>query len=159
VKALYKRIAHLEVLSTPGKRVLTEKELAFGASFDRLLATMDPQHAHMVREDLQNRREVVSHKESRYAKLTMIAVRSVFRHMAGGTPLALPASVASVYLDDPAAVALHDCEGCGYVVPFGCPEPSAEPPKPARVYFERCPLLRRGGVQRDDQAVAAALAS
>ena len=140
VVRLHKRIAHLEVLSTPRKRVLTEKELAFGASLDRLLATMDPQHAHMVRQDLQHPREMISHNRSRYTKLTMIAIRSVFRHMASGTPLALPASVVSVYLDDPAAVALHDCEDCGYVVPFGCPEPYAEPPKPARVYFQRCPL-------------------
>jgi hypothetical protein len=31
-------------------------------------------------------------------------------------------------------------------VPVGCPEPLAMPPKPVRVYFERCPLC--GGRRR-----------
>jgi hypothetical protein len=76
----------------------------------------------------------------RFSKLTIHALRYIYRHLSEGTPLALPFSVASVYLDDPNVMAAHDCEECGYRVPVGCPEPLAIPPKPVRVYFERCPL-------------------
>jgi hypothetical protein len=39
---------------------------------------------------------------------------------------AMPPTVADVYLAHPGAIALHDCEDCGYEVPHE--------------YFERCPL-------------------
>jgi hypothetical protein len=76
----------------------------------------------------------------RYSKLTINALRYIYCHLSDGTPLALPFSVAVVCLEDPDVVAIHDCEDCGYQVPVGCPERLAIPPKPVRVYFDRCPL-------------------
>jgi hypothetical protein len=101
---------------------------------------MDPQHAQMVRQDLRRPRNAIIENGPRYRKLTMMAIRCVYLHLSDGTPLALPGTAGAVYLDDPSAVALHDCEDCGYRVPVGYPDANADPPKPPRIYFQRCPL-------------------
>jgi hypothetical protein len=103
------------------------------------MESMDPSHACIVREEVLGGRQTID-GSPRYSKLTINALRYIYRHLSDGTPLALPFSVASVYLEDPNVMATHDCEECGYRVPVGCPEPLATPPKPVRVYFERCPL-------------------
>jgi len=139
MKVLERRIARLESCVGPAKRLLTEKETAFVACFNRLMESMDPRHARIVRQEVLDGRQAID-EGPRYSKLTINALRYVYRHLSDGTPLALPFSVAAVYLDDPDVVAIHDCEDCGYQVPVCCPEPLATPPKPGCRYFERCPL-------------------
>jgi hypothetical protein len=139
MKVLERRIARLESCVCPAKRLLTPRETAFVACFNRLMESMEPSHAHIVREEVLGGRHATD-EGPRYSKLTINALRYVYRHLSDGTPLALPFSVASVYLEDPNVMATHDCEECGYRVPVGCPEPLAMPSKPARMYFECCPL-------------------
>jgi hypothetical protein len=51
-------------------------------------------------------------------------------------PAVLPRHVAEVYLNDPNASPLHDCDTCGYQVPIR----PGDSRNPAKSYFERCPL-------------------
>jgi hypothetical protein len=106
------------------------------------MESMDPSHARIVREEVLGGRQAIDERP-RYSKLTINALRYIYRHLSDGTPLALPFSVAAVYVDDPNVMGTHDCEDCGYRVPIGCSEPLAMPPKPVRVYFDRCPLCGR----------------
>src|SRR5215467_11866695 len=139
MKVLERRIARLESSVGPAKRMLTPRETAFVACFNRLMESMDPRHARIVREEVLGGRQATD-EGPRYSKLTINALRYIYRHLSDGTPLALPFSVAAVYLEDPDVVAIHDCEDCGYQVPVCCAEPLATPPKPGCRYFERCPL-------------------
>jgi hypothetical protein len=124
-----------EPLATPPKPV----RVYFDRCHNRLMEWMDPSHACIVRQEVLGGRQAPD-GEPRYSKLTINALRYIYRHLSDGTPLALPFSVAAVYLEDPNVMAYHDCEECGYRVPVGCPEPLAIRPKPVRLYFERCPL-------------------
>jgi hypothetical protein len=60
--------------------------------------------------------------------------------VAQGRPLpkSLPAELVQVYLDDPEAVPLHDCEGCGIAIPVH-PAWQGYESEPQRVYFPTCP--------------------
>jgi hypothetical protein len=54
-------------------------------------------------------------------------------------PEALPASLIQVYLDDPEAVPLHECEDCGLAVPVRpCREDGYEWDA-EQAYFDQCP--------------------
>jgi hypothetical protein len=75
-------------------------------------------------------------------KLTSTFLYYVEQHVKAGTPLELPGSVASVYLQNPDARPDHECADCGYDLPVASSCPGAEPTK---VYFESCPPMRRQG--------------
>jgi len=53
-------------------------------------------------------------------------------------PESLPSELVQVYLNDPEAVPLHDCAGCGLAVPVR-PGRSGYESEPQRVYFPTCP--------------------
>ena len=97
MKVLQKRIARLESCVGPARRLLTPRESAFVACFSRLMESMDPSHARIVREEVLGGRQAIDERP-RYSKLTINALRYIYRHLSGGTPLALPFSVAAVYL-------------------------------------------------------------
>jgi len=140
-RSLEKRMARLETVFRPVlKQPPTEADLAFTSALRKLLGTMDPRHACIVVADLARLRDPTTACGSRFSELTVAAIQYVERHIQEGLPLALPPVVAQVYLDDPCLVAIHDCENCGYEVPIGYAEPHTNPPKPVRIYFDRCPL-------------------
>ncbi len=155
MKALQRRITHLEASMSRAHRPLTSADMALLKAFNSLIESMNPNHARIVRQEVFSLPNPGA-DGPRFSKLTRSAVRYLYRHLSEGTPLALPASVGAVYLDDPSAVAIHDCANCGYSVPVGCCEPFAVPPKPLRVYFQQCPLCGGAvgsGVLRKNRAV------
>jgi hypothetical protein len=117
----------------------TEADLAFTSALSKLLATMDQKHARIVLNEVTSLHKPSIEGGTRFGNLTVAAIQCVDGHIQEGLPLALPPAVAQVYLDDPGVVAIHDCEDCGYEVPIGYAE-HANPPKPVRIYFDRCPL-------------------
>jgi hypothetical protein len=62
-------------------------------------------------------------------------------HFTGGNvPARVPREVVSVYLADPEALALHDCEDCGLELPVHCGRQDGAVTEPARTYFKTCPV-------------------
>jgi hypothetical protein len=53
-------------------------------------------------------------------------------------PESLPVTLVQVYLNDPEAIPLHDCAGCGIAVPIR-PNCLSYEEEPAEVYFPDCP--------------------
>ena len=140
-RSLEKRMARLETVFRPVlKRPPTEADLAFTWALGKLLETMDQKHARIVQDEVASLRDPTKTPGARFSDLTVAAIEYVEGHIQNGLPLALPPAVAQVYLDEPGLVAIHDCEDCGYEVPIGYAELHANPPKPARIYFDRCPL-------------------
>jgi len=134
-------MARLETVFRPAvKQPPTQADVAFTSALRKLLATMDQKHARIVVSDLARLRDPTTACGARFGDLTVAAIQYVDGHIREGLPLALPAAVAQVYLDDPGVVAIHDCEDCGYEVPIGCALSNTGPPKPVRTYFDRCPL-------------------
>lgn len=78
----------------------------------------------------------------RFSKLTINAVRYLYRHLSSGTLLVFPESSGAVFLIDLYAKATDTCEDCGYSVPVGCPEPSAVPPRPRFERFRQSRIRR-----------------
>ena|SRR5215469_4415348 len=98
MKALERRIARLESCVGPGKRMLTPRETAFVACSNRLMESMDSNHARIVRQKVLGGRQAIDEGQ-RYSKLTINALRHIYRLLSDGTPLALPFSVAAQHLD------------------------------------------------------------
>jgi hypothetical protein len=59
---------------------------------------------------------------------------------AGELPAHLPRAVVQVYLVDPKALPLHDCEDCGLEVPIRPGWRQGSHIEPAKAYFEACPV-------------------
>jgi hypothetical protein len=79
--------------------------------------------------------------QSREASTLVFAVLSCVKdHLDRGTPLAMPREVVEVYSRFPEARPSHECEDCGYALPFGHPQPLSNPPQPVKIHFEYCPL-------------------
>jgi len=55
-------------------------------------------------------------------------------------PERIPESLIQVYLTDPEAAPLHDCEGCGLLVPVRPSRFDGWDGEPEEVYFPTCPL-------------------
>ena len=68
---------------------------------------MDQEHARIVLEDLARLRDPM--EGPRFSNLTVAAILNAEKHIREGLPLALPPVVAQVYLDDPSAIAIHNC--------------------------------------------------
>jgi hypothetical protein len=140
-RSLERRMARLETVFRPVLRLPpTEADLVFASALGKLLETMDQKHARIVRDEVASLRDPTKTPGARFSDLTVATILYVEGHIRDGLPLALPPAVAQVYLDDSGLVAIHDCEDCGYEVPIGYAEPQASPPKPVRIYFDRCPL-------------------
>ena len=136
------RIARLEARLAavcPPEPRLSEEDLqalqALQATWDRLAATMAPEHVQWVIDDWEN-----GHRPP--SRLTQV-VEDMIRWRPPDHLLTLPPEVAAVYLTDPAAHPVYDCENCGYRVPMR-PEwwEGGKPMKhfPPIVYFPTCPL-------------------
>jgi hypothetical protein len=122
----------------------TEEGRRRRAAWEDLLATMAPEHARLASAWL---RALLADedRDTEADRLGCAAWDVVEHHLRDGEPLALPPEVAEVYLADREALAIHDCEDCGYRVPIRCGEQSVVngrvvPVKSAVRYFERCPL-------------------
>jgi hypothetical protein len=127
------------------------------AAWSQLLSTMAPQHAAMVSTEYgafhnawvtirgdwnAGRPESISRPEP-LSKLTHKCSDMVDAALGGYLrgPFAMPREVCEVYLKDPDAIAIHDCEDCGYEVPLGCPLGKGNEPTPTvRRYFTQCPI-------------------
>lgn len=55
-------------------------------------------------------------------------------------PESLPAELVQVYLDDPEAIPLHDCEKCGIAIPVRPDRLNGSEAEPEQVYFTQCPV-------------------
>ncbi len=55
-------------------------------------------------------------------------------------PVRVPRAVVDVYLQDPEAMPLHDCEDCGLLVPVRSERQYGMSVEPARFYFNVCPV-------------------
>jgi hypothetical protein len=116
----------------------SEEDVRWSDALHRLLERLEPEQRSLVLEDIEGCSE--RRKGANLGKLTSTVLFYVEQHLKAGTPLELPGSVASVYLQDPDVQPDHECADCGYDLPFQWPHPRAEPPRAAKVYFEFCPL-------------------
>ena len=55
-------------------------------------------------------------------------------------PSRIPEEIVDVYLADPEAIPLHDCEGCGLATPVRPNRLRGQDAEPEVVYFPTCPL-------------------
>ena len=64
----------------------------------------------------------------------------------GRLPENIPAELIRVYLDDPEAIPLHDCENCGVAIPVRPDRLNGSEAEPEQIYFHQCPVCagRRG---------------
>jgi len=133
------RIARLEARLAavcPPEPSLSEEDLqALQATWDRLAATMAPEHVRQVLDDWESGTQPPS-------RLTQV-VEDMIVWPPPDHLLTLPPEVATIYLTDPAAHPVSDCEDCGYSVPMrpewwrgGTPMEHV----PSIVYFPSCPL-------------------
>ena len=125
----------------PVPRPRSEVDLQCWDATASLLRTMDPDHASLLSREFKAwaaARQQRAHFE--ISSLLYAAVRIVKRHLEKKTPLSLPAEVAAVYIAKPSLNSWHECEDCGYELPVGRPQLSANPPQPQIVYFRRSPL-------------------
>ena len=138
---LGRRVAGLEAIWgtwTASLAVLNEERRAVVATWERLAATMAPEHiAHVLEE--WRREPTVLEPRSRLAQVVLDTLTwPPPDHL-----LRLPPEVAGVYLHDQGAHPVTDCEDCGYRVPmrpavmWGGTPPRHEP---EIRYFEACPL-------------------
>ena len=116
----------------------SEEDLRFHDALHRLLERLEPEQRSLVLEDIKGCSGRSKHADP--GKLTSTVFYYVQQHLKGGTPLELPESVYSIYLQNPDARPEHECADCGYDLPFELAHPRAEPPRAAKVYFESCPL-------------------
>lgn len=58
----------------------------------------------------------------------------------GKLPECVPAELVKVYLDDPEATPLHDCETCGIAIPIRPNRLRGMEDEPEEVYFSSCPV-------------------
>lgn len=58
----------------------------------------------------------------------------------GKLPQELPPELVQVYLDDPEAVPLHDCESCGVAIPVRPNRIDGLEAEPEQTYFPTCPI-------------------
>ena len=108
----------------------SEEDLRICDALDRLLERLQPEQRSLVLEDINScsgRRQ-----QANLGKLTSTVIYYAERHVKGGTPLELPASVAAVYLQNPAARPEHECADCGYDLPFEGPDPGRSHHAPPR---------------------------
>jgi hypothetical protein len=54
-------------------------------------------------------------------------------------PMRIPDEIINVYLSDPEAAPVHDCEGCGMAIPVRPSRLDGLDGEPDRVYFATCP--------------------
>jgi hypothetical protein len=119
----------LDALEDAARR---DTERRWRAAIDRLRETMDPEHASGVaawlRQHVEGKRwgahadgpdHVCPRCIDRLAPPAL--ARGVWLmlidHLTSGAPVAMPTSVAEVYLSDPHAYPANACEGCGYRLP------------------------------------------
>jgi hypothetical protein len=134
MKFLSQRIQRLEAALPP----LQKKEPVcfppwLGEIFNKLLSTMDPTHARLVRDDF---RGLATGREG--GILEGLAIERVGVHLEEARPLALPPAVAAIYLKCEHASVSHQCEDCGYEVPVWIPHQYSK--EPILKYFPQCPL-------------------
>lgn len=58
----------------------------------------------------------------------------------GKLPEEIPAELVQVYLDDPEAAPLHDCESCGVAIPVRPNRIDGLEAEPEQTYFPSCPV-------------------
>lgn len=135
--SLERRLERLEQDLHVFQREPTEEDMRWAAAWRQVVATMVPEHhrvleTHMKDEATGAKGRALSH-----------AVADLCDKGYAG-PLAMPQEVAGVYLSDPSAMPLHDCEDCGFRLPIRPGQAVATPTglknEPAVSYFKRCPL-------------------
>jgi hypothetical protein len=125
----------------PPPRPLSEADIQCWDTFESLLRKMDPDHANLLERELKLRAEARDRGiQFKINSLLFAAFRCVTRHLEISTPLVMPAEVAAIYISNPDLGSWHECEDCGYELPFQRAQPSANPPRPETIYFARCPL-------------------
>jgi hypothetical protein len=120
-RALVKRIERLENdprwLPPPPP---SADDLLLRKKSQELLAGLGGEYARLVEDGLKR------NQPARWSGLTVAFFSRVLDHVQEGRPLAFPAVVAQVYVDNPTAGDAAACLGCHYKLPWG--------------YFTRCPL-------------------
>ena len=58
----------------------------------------------------------------------------------GRIPATIPSELIQVYLNDPEAIPLHDCEKCGVAIPVRPDRLNGSEAEPEQVYFHDCPV-------------------
>jgi hypothetical protein len=153
MKSMERRIKFLEQVTPQASVETRESDVQVEARFNSLLESMDPEHARNLLDELhfcdswcnskathrQSGRRDESNREPRALSHLAQAALSIICAIESG-PAALPPQVAQVYIEDPKALPIQDCEDCGYLVPATAPAWSAAGHRPGRSYFERCPL-------------------
>jgi hypothetical protein len=79
-------------------------------------------------------------RQPRYGGLGLRSWLHVLHAQGRALPPAIPAVLIRVYLSDPEAAPLHDCESCGLAVPVRPGAMYGHDGEPERVYFSSCPL-------------------
>jgi hypothetical protein len=97
---------------------------------DRFLAVVDPKQRHAVQELLQNRDSGGKGLRSWLRALTW---------RQGRLPAAIPLELINIYLTDPEAVPLFDCESCGLAIPVRPGRRYGYEEEAEHVYFRTCP--------------------
>lgn len=137
------QLARLEVLERRAEErrarqaVAQPRDERFAAAWQILLAGMTAEHAKLVIEAYEVSRtwSPKASPDDAGARLLRRCEQAVSRALYAHWPyseippkvlLAMPADVAEVYIEDPSALPLHDCEHCGYAVPHQ--------------HFSSCPL-------------------
>jgi hypothetical protein len=140
MRSVASRLQRIEA-SLPRKAApLSEADIRYRDTFESLLRKMDPDHANLLNRELKlwaEARDRGIHFE--ISSLLFAAFRCLKRHLETSTPLVMPAEVAAIYISNPDLGSWHECEDCGYELPFQRAQPSANPPRP-EIYFARCPL-------------------
>ena len=116
-----------------------EAMAARDAEWEFMLSTMSPEHAGIVAAAREANaegnflllpqtpeRRLLHRCLNAFSKTASNRRQAPYDTIPPEVSLAMPPAVCEVYLNDPAALPLHDCEDCGYKVPHS--------------YFERCPL-------------------
>ena len=149
--ALARRLAKLEAQSKQ------QHVRRWHAAIDRLVATMDPEHAQFVHDWLEEhingkllggpcddgQRHVCPQCVDRLnpPALPRAVWLMLLDHTFGsGAPVAMPPEVADIYLNDPDAYPLDPCEGCGYLMPMRCTFSPDGRYRPLATYVGACPV-------------------
>jgi hypothetical protein len=119
-----------ETASSPIASGNTPKETAWHATYLQFLAAVAPTQ----REQVASRLRLHSSGSGLRDWIDAITWRG------GVLPCRIPESVVDVYLTDPEASPLYDCEGCGLAIPVRPSRLYGFEGEPEVVYFSKCPI-------------------
>lgn len=122
-------VKHVEEVQTEG--LIEGSEATWQEAYARLLSAISPEQRALVEKLCCNRHNGGSGLREWVATIAR-----------GATvlPEHIPVELMNVYLCDPEAVPLHDCEDCGLAIPIRPHRILGLEAEPEQTYFPNCPL-------------------